>query len=83
MSTSFDSALLSIAAAAALATVVPVVNLMVNGYADHQLTLEVDGRYYIAETPISKRACLDRLQLATEWTDGHHRFTCNPIPAKG
>jgi hypothetical protein len=49
----------------------------------YQLTLEVDGNYYIADHGMSRADCFDRLRVATEWTNGHDRYSCDIEPLQG
>lgn len=46
----------------------------------YQLTMEVDGDYYIVDSDITRTACQQMLKTVMDWTSGQARYTCDRQP---
>lgn len=50
----------------------------------YQLTLEMDGQYYISDHDLTYTDCMEKVHTVADWTAGHARYQCDvqPIPTK-
>jgi hypothetical protein len=46
----------------------------------YQLTLELDGQYYIEDYNLSRADCHKLLKTANDWTNGNAHRTCDRSP---
>jgi hypothetical protein len=48
--------------------------------ATYQLTLELDGSYYIEDFNLSRADCQELLRISNDWTGGRAKRTCDRSP---